>query len=82
VQAAAKFLGEHAECFPAGAVPGNPSQLAVLAIKVYRVFLKHNAGLGKTGPVPTGIETARAIIEANEKFEARRIKPTTSTSQP
>lgn len=66
VQATATFLQEHAECFPGGAVPSNSSQLAILAIKVYDVFL-----LGKTGIVSSDIEMAKAIMEANEKFEAR-----------
>ncbi len=39
VQAAAKFIREHAECFPGGRIPSNPSQLAILAIEVYEVFL-------------------------------------------
>ncbi len=73
VQAAAMFLRERAECFPGGAVPSNPSQLAILAIKVYKVFLKHDDDSGKTGQVYPDIEAAKAIMEANEKFEARRI---------
>ncbi len=74
VQAAAIFLRERAECFPGGAVPSNPSQLAILAIKVYKVFLKQNDDSGKTGHVSPDIEAAKAIMEANEKFEARRIR--------
>jgi hypothetical protein len=74
VQAAAIFLRERAECFPGGAVPGNPSQLAILAIKVYKVFLNENGDSGKNGQVPTDIETAKVIMEANERFEARRKK--------
>jgi Fe-S-cluster containining protein len=70
VQAAAKFLQERAECFPGG-VPSNPSQLAILAIKVYDVFLKYNAGPGKNGCVASDIVVAKAIMKANEKFEAR-----------
>ena len=71
VQAAAKFLRDHAECFPAGAVPSNSTQLAILAIKVYDVFLKHDNESGKTGRVPSDLEVAKAVMEANEKFEAR-----------
>jgi uncharacterized protein len=65
VQAAAMFLREHAERFPAGIVPSNSSQLAIFAIKVYGVFLKYNDESGKTG---RDIEVAKAIMEANEKF--------------
>ena len=69
VQAAARFLRERVECFPAGVVPSNPTQLAILAIKVYDVFLKYNTG--KTGPVVPDLEVVKAVMEANEKFEAR-----------
>jgi Fe-S-cluster containining protein len=70
VQAAALFLREHAECFPGG-VPSNLSQLAILAIKVYDVFLKYNDEPGKTGRIASDIVVAKAIMKANEKFEAR-----------
>lgn len=75
VQAAAKFLQERAECFPGGAVPGNPSQLAILAIKVYKVFLNYSDKPGKTGHLSSDIEIVKAIIKANEKFETRRDMP-------
>src|SRR5262245_49610577 len=39
VQAAAKFLREHTKDFPPGFIPNNPTQQAVVAIKVYEVFL-------------------------------------------
>ncbi len=68
VQAAAKFLQERAECFPAG-VPSTSSQLAIVAIKVYDVFLKYNEKFGKTGRVSPDIEVAKVIMEVNEKFE-------------
>ncbi|MCU0646173.1 MAG: hypothetical protein MUC94_18185, partial [bacterium] len=72
VQAAAKFLQEHAECFPAGTMPSNPAQLAILSIKVYNVLLKYISESGKTKLMPSDFETAKAIMAANEKFEARR----------
>jgi Fe-S-cluster containining protein len=72
VQAAARFLRERANCFPAGVVPSDTTQLAILAIKVYDVFLKHNNESGKTGRVSPDCEVAEAVREANEKFEARR----------
>jgi uncharacterized protein len=78
VQAAAMFIRERAECFPDGRVPRNPSQLAIIALKVYDVFLKYNDESGKTGrvspdiEVADAIEVAKAIMEANDKFEARR----------
>jgi hypothetical protein len=75
VQAAAMFLRERAECFPAGVVPRNSTQLAMLAIKVYDVFLKYTDESGKTGRVPPDLEVVKAVMEAIEKFEARRATP-------
>lgn len=74
VQAAAKFLREHAECLPAEVVPRNSSQLAILAIKVYDVFLKYNGESRHSGRAFSEIRVGKAIIKANERFEARRIK--------
>lgn len=39
VRAAAAFLCDHADQFPEGYIPTNSTQLAVLAVKIYRVFL-------------------------------------------
>jgi hypothetical protein len=71
VQAAAMFLRERAECFPGG-VPNSSTQLAILAIKVYDVFLDHQGDRGRSARVPPDPELARAVMEANRKFEARR----------
>lgn len=38
------FIQKHADCFPGGRVPQDPTQLALLAIKVYPVFLKQAPG--------------------------------------
>ncbi|HEX3044415.1 MAG TPA: YkgJ family cysteine cluster protein [Bacillota bacterium] len=70
VQAAAKFLRDRADCFPGGAPPSNSSQLALIALQVYEVLLKYNEASGETGL--SDIEVAKAIMEANEKFKARR----------
>ena len=72
VQAAAQFIQEHAECFPGKKIPGIPSQLAVLAIKVYDVFLKKAGGPAETGRRSSDAETADAIVEACRKFDATR----------
>ena len=78
VQVAAKFLQEHKEIFPAAFVPSNSTQLAVLAIEVYDVFLKYNEEYGKTGCVAAEIEAAKVkevangVMEASRKFEASR----------
>jgi len=72
VQAAAKFLTERADCFPAGNGPGDSIQLAILAIKVYYVFLKVKDVGGINGPVPADNEVVKAVLEAKQKFENRR----------
>lgn len=70
VQAAALFLREHAACFPAGVVPRNPTQLAILAIKVYRVFLKYDEESRQAGRV-SAPEIVQAVMAANEKLEIK-----------
>jgi len=72
VQAAARFIQEHAECFPGGAVPTNPSQLAILAIKVYAVFLKNDEGSAKTRGASLDTEMANTIVHACKTFDATR----------
>jgi len=74
-RAAARFLRERAECFPGGAVPDNPAQVAVLAIKVFDVFLKNDDASGQTGRVSSDTDIAKAVMEASERFEARRDTP-------
>ncbi|MEN6392032.1 MAG: hypothetical protein ABFD04_16570, partial [Syntrophomonas sp.] len=58
-----------AECFPEGKVPHDSSQLAILAIKVYNVFLNNDQ---LSGPTCSDQELARRVVEANEAFEAKR----------
>ena len=69
VKDAARFLQERGDWFPAG-VPSNPSQVAILAIKVYGVFLKKNAA-GAAASTIDDRETAAAVIAANERFETK-----------
>jgi Fe-S-cluster containining protein len=74
-QAAARFLREHAECLPSGAVPGDPAHVAVLAVRVYEVFLGSGDGSGKARRASADHVTARAVMEVNEEFEAGREAP-------
>jgi uncharacterized protein len=75
VQAAARFLRERSKSFPAGTVPGNPAQLAVLAIKVYDVFLNSPDDSGETRSIIPDEDVAKAVMEAIEKFEAGCTTP-------
>jgi len=70
VQAAAKFLSERAECFPAGFVPGNTTQQAVLAIKVYEVFLNFTNKPENTEHLDQNHKIIEAVMDVYEKFEA------------
>ncbi len=72
VQAAATFIREHAECFPGGAIPRDPSQLAIVAIKVYGVFLEGEGRPGSTEGAATDVEMATAIVRSSREFDARR----------
>ncbi len=72
VRAAARFLRERAACFPGGAVPDDPAQVAVLAVKVYGVFLDGGAGPGAAACAPSDLEIARRVVEANERFGRAR----------
>lgn len=70
VKLTTKFLRENSTLFPAGFVPSNPTQLALLAIKVYEVFLKY---IGESGQIEckySDSELAIKIIEATKIFES------------
>ncbi|HXG18612.1 MAG TPA: YkgJ family cysteine cluster protein [Methylomirabilota bacterium] len=74
LQAAAKFLREHADSFPPGFVPDNPTQQAVVAIKVYEVFL-HTTHEDKNGEhAARNHELVKAVLAAYERFEAKESK--------
>ena len=68
VKAAVTFVEKHADAFPGGRVPTNPSQLAVLAIKAYAVFL---SGDGASKAPSSNSEVAQAVIAACRLFDAR-----------
>ena len=62
VRAAARFTRDNAAAFPGGEVPGDPAQLAVLAVKVAGVFLPGGPG-ADGGDV---VSVAAAIVRAGE----------------
>jgi len=60
VTAAANFLRQHPVRFPGGRVPSRPSEIAVLAVKSYQVFLDKPA---------TDEEISTAIVAACRDFD-------------
>ena len=74
VQAAARFLQEHKDLLPAGALPDSPTLLAVLAIKVYDVFaaLPDDAGVGKRSAADAAV--AKAVLAAMDKMKSGERK--------
>lgn len=74
VQAAARFIREHAECFPGGRIPGAASQVAILALKAYEVFLHEAKPPRMRGRASPDVETARAVVEACRKFDEKRCR--------
>jgi Fe-S-cluster containining protein len=72
IKAAAKFIRENPVFFPNGIIPTKAFQLAILAIKVYELFLKHNYKSSETMNVESGRKIAKAIMEANENFWENR----------
>jgi Fe-S-cluster containining protein len=68
ILAAADFIARHPECFPNGMVPTAPSHLALLAIKVYGVFLVPRGR--SDDPESRKWEIARAVVEESRKFDA------------
>ncbi|MCZ6617861.1 MAG: YkgJ family cysteine cluster protein [Gammaproteobacteria bacterium] len=63
VQRAAKFLSDHAKSFT-GKFPGNPTQLAILAIEVHDVFLRCDDA---TETQPVVLEVVSAVNELLEQ---------------
>lgn len=73
VQAAATYLRAHSSQLPAGAVPANPTQLAVLAIRLHRVFLRHDERSGNAAIVDPDLEVVRAeVMRQMETLSASR----------
>ena len=65
VRAAARFVREHAAAFPGAAVPDDPAQLAVLAVRVADIFLPGGAGAQDGDPAAV----AAAVVDAAGREE-------------
>ena len=68
VQAAAQFLKKHVEDFSSEFVPKNPTQQAVLAIRVYPVFLNFSDTSEKTNPEDKNPKIVQAVLDAYIEF--------------
>ncbi len=62
VTAAANFMRQHPVRFPGGHVPSRPSEIAVLAVKSYQVFLD---------PPPSDAEIIAGIVAAIQQFDRK-----------
>jgi hypothetical protein len=60
VTAAANFIRQHPIRFRSGRIPSRPSEIAVLAVKCYEVFLNSDR---------PDAEIAEAIVEACRNFD-------------
>jgi Fe-S-cluster containining protein len=63
VQAAAAYLRANAGALPRGSVPGNPTQLASLAVRLREVFLERSADRGLRVVTPALDTVAAALSE-------------------
>lgn len=69
VQAAAHFILDRAHAFPGGRAPTHPSQVAILALKSFDVFLPvdgHQSFITSLSDV----DIANLIVDASRKFDA------------
>lgn len=69
VQAAAQFIRDNASSFPGGRVPSNPSQLTVLALKAYTVFMPDTDGSAGSTSDASPEQLAQAIVETCRRFD-------------
>jgi uncharacterized protein len=65
VTAAANYLRQHPVRFRSGRVPSKATEIAVLAVKSYEVFLD---------PPPTDAEIAAAIVARVAEFDSSRVR--------
>jgi Fe-S-cluster containining protein len=65
---AAAFLQEHAGSFPQGVIPRNPTQIAILAIRISHIFLKSNDGSSENGKRISDSEIIESIMKVVQSF--------------
>jgi uncharacterized protein len=76
---AAAFLQKNRDMFPQGSLPAHPAQLAVLAVKIYKLF-DTAATNGSSGMSDRVI--AQSIFSANETKSVHGIDPRRTVSKP
>jgi uncharacterized protein len=64
LQKAAAFLQENRDLFPQGSLPSHPSQLAAVAVRIYRIFADMTAQTHEDAPTIPDAATAHAIMTA------------------
>ena len=70
VSDAARWISEHAAAFPGGAVPDDPAQLAVLAVKVAGVFLPGGPATEGKGDAAVAAAIVRAAADGAESGDS------------
>ncbi|MBN2009853.1 YkgJ family cysteine cluster protein [candidate division KSB1 bacterium] len=73
VHATAQFIREHADCFPNEFIPTNATQQAVLAIKVYTVFLDLPDASDNNDTDKLNRTLADAMLETYTKFKCQDV---------
>jgi Fe-S-cluster containining protein len=66
---AAAFLQENRDLFPTGSLPSYPVQLAVLAVRIYRLFAELMVERHKDASAMTDAAIAQAILNALHESE-------------
>ncbi len=64
VKEAAAFLRKNRDLFPQGSLPGNPAQLAALAVRIYRLFPDMTARMNNGTSAMSDAFIAHAIMTA------------------
>lgn len=68
LRATVSFLRDHKSLFPAQFVPANPTQFALLAIKVFRVFEEKNETSDNTDRPRSDAQIVSRVLEAVANF--------------
>ena len=67
VKEAAAFLQANRDLFPQGSLPSHPSQLAALAVSIFKVFSDATKQTGSGAPAVSDAVIARAMLTALKK---------------